>query len=73
MLKKYGLETIKKCEHKLPIIIECFEGGSLMHMSKITDLPLIYLMNEDYATAMKMLPYISTFVHGIGPTQSLIF
>ena len=73
VLRKYDLESIAKCENKLPIIIECFEGGSLMHFSNITDLPLIYLMNENYTTAMTMLPQIATYVHGIGPTQSLIF
>ena len=73
VLKKYGLETIANCEHKLPIIIECFEAGSLKHFSGITDLPLIYLMNEKYEEAMKLIPEMATFVHGIGPTQSLIF
>ena len=73
VLKKYGLETIDKCKDTMPIIIECFEGQSLQYLSKITDLPLIYLIGEDFTTAMQMLPELATYSHGIGPTQELIF
>lgn len=31
VLKKYNLETVEKCKDVLPIIIECFEGDSLVY------------------------------------------
>ena len=74
VLKKYDLETVDKCKDVLPIIIECFEADSLKYFGSISDLPLIMLMGEaSVVKATVLLPYIATFAHGIGPTQSLIF
>ena len=43
-----------------------------MYLKNLTDLPLIHLMNENYTTAMQMLPVTATFASGIGPTKELI-
>lgn len=43
-LKKYNLETIEKCQDRLPIIVECFEKESLFKYATLSDLPLVYLM-----------------------------
>ena len=46
VLKKFDLHNIKSCQDKLPIIIESFENGSLKKFGKLSDLPLIQLVDH---------------------------
>lgn len=71
-LKERNLHTIELSQHKLPIIIECFEADGNKAMGKLTDLPIIRLMKEwDGDQAASLLEEIATYAHGIGPRQDL--
>ena len=73
VLTKYELNTVAKAEALMPIILECFEGGSLKVLKEITDLPLVFLMgNHELVEAMAMIKDAATFAHAIGPTSSLV-
>ena len=72
ILKSYGLETIEKASNKLPIVIECFEPDLLKNFSKLSDLPVVLLMDGDMQKYMK-LDEIMTYAHGIGPWVHSLF
>ena len=73
VLTKYELNTVAKAEALMPIILECFEGGSLKVLKEITDLPLVFLMgHHELVEAMAMIKDAATFAHAIGPTSSLV-
>jgi glycerophosphoryl diester phosphodiesterase len=70
VLQKYEIETVEKSIAKgLPIILESFEEESLIDFRYKfkTDLPLIYLMH----LPIYDMEHISTFAHGVGPSQAL--
>lgn len=74
VLQKYDIESVDKASVKLPIIVECFEKESLERFSKLSDLPLVYLMfwNNAYMPTYN-LTEISTFAHGVGPRTDFLF
>ena len=73
VLTKYELNTVAKAEALMPIILECFEGGSLKVLKEITDLPLVFLMgHHELVEAMDLIKKAATFAHAIGPTSSLV-
>lgn len=73
VLKKYGLETVSKCQYKLPIIVESFEKETLIdfRFKYNSDLPLIFLMH-DWVTDYN-LEEIAKYSHGIGPKWTQFF
>ena len=73
VLKKYGLHTVKDSENKIPVIMECFEEGSLRRLANLTDLPLVFLIHEHVpAYVIPKIPEISKFAHAIGPRDVLV-
>ena len=74
MLQRYNLSTIEQSKDTLPIILECFESGSLKELGKLTDLPLVMLIKEYHPEdVMPWLPEVADYAHAIGPRDVLVF
>ena len=48
VLKQYGLSTVAEASASIPIIIQSFDINGLLAMQKLTDLPLVYLLNDQH-------------------------
>lgn len=73
VLQRYNLSTIEQSKDKLPIILECFESGSLKELGNKTDLPLVFLIKEyDAKDVLPWLPQVADYAHAIGPRDVLV-
>jgi glycerophosphoryl diester phosphodiesterase len=69
-LSKRDIASVKDASKRCPIILQCFELDALERLAKMTDLPLVYLVNTD----MKFnLTEVGELVHGLGPEMPLLF
>jgi glycerophosphoryl diester phosphodiesterase len=71
VLKDRKIDTIKGASSICPVILQCFELASLEYMSKNTDLPLVYLVQQNH-----LIYNISDYqdiVNGVGPTFQMVF
>jgi len=46
ILKKYDLDTIEKCQHKVPIILQSFEIEAVIAMGERSELPRVLLSSQ---------------------------
>jgi len=71
VLDKFEVGNLKNATEKCPIILQCFEYETLEYFSKVTDLPLVYLIDAN--TRGPSMEEYSKVVNGVGPEFSLIF
>ena len=69
VLKQYGLSTVAEASASIPIIIQSFDINGLLAMAKLTDLPLVYLLNDQHVYDYSE---VSQQVHGVGPPNAWI-
>lgn len=70
LLKSHGIDSSKQAAVKAPVVLQCFELDTLALLSKQTDLPLVYLMDQNTSYS---LPKISEIANGVGPHYSSIW
>lgn len=71
ILRERNIDTIKGASEICPIILQCFELQSLEIMSKLSDLPLVYLINGNNIP-FDMKDY-AEIVNGVGPSSNIVF
>lgn len=65
-LKGFGFDRAKDL-----VFIQSFEPGILVRLSRQTDLPLIFLLEDNFKFAF-LMSVIAKFVDGIGPDKTLL-
>lgn len=54
----------------VPVVIQCFEAGSLSYLKTKTNIPLIQLLNQHYKWTQDNINTLATYANGVGPEKS---